>query len=298
MNWNDIFEKACLTVKQQYKSGETGSAIETMQNCIDSVFGLISNIQDPDEQNKAANEVVTKTKEICEVLIEDLNEREREHNRQGPPPNMSTNEIKRIAKQFFESLNWGMFCISKTYSSLADGVEEILGEDEAVTLMERARRIVDSYTTPTYNKDEIKMLKSRYKERITQIREKAAKRRFDEYWDAHQEEKAIFESEKQSLNEKITALNQEIPEIPQKTDGYTHMVELQKKVQNLISERKAFGFFKFKEKWAVQKQINAVNSEIAPIRLRIKTAVKAVENLISQHKNRIKEIDHELIKPR
>jgi len=298
MKWNEVFEKAYRTAKQQYKSGETGDAIETIQNCIDGVFGIIGNIQDTDEQKAAANEVVTKTKEICENLIEDLEERERAHNRQGPPSNMSMNEIKRIAKQFFESLNWGMFCISKTYSSLANGVEEILGEEEAVALMERARRIVDSYTTPTYNKEEIKMLKNRYKERITQIREKAAKRRFDEYWDTHQEEKAILESEKQSLNEKIDALNQEIPTIPQKTDGYADMVELQKKVQNLISERKAFGFFKFKEKWAVQKQINTVKSEIAPIQSRIKSAIKAVENLISQHKNRIKEIDHELTKPR
>ena len=194
MNWNDEYKKAYNAATKEFKSGNTGDAIITMQNCIDSVFALIRNIQDSGEQNKAANEVVTKTKEICEVLIENLNEREREHNRQGPPANMSTNEINWIAKQFFESLNWGMICISKTYSSLADGVEEILGEDEAVTLMERARRIVDSYTTPTYNKDEIKMLKNRYKERITQIREKAAKRRFDEYWDAHQEEKTILES--------------------------------------------------------------------------------------------------------
>ena len=298
MNWNDEYKKAYNIATKAFKSGNTGDAIITMQNCIDGVFGLIRNIQDFGEQKSAANEVVTKTKEICEVLIEDLEEREREHNSQGPPPNMSANEIKRIVKPFFESLNWGMFGISETYCSLANGVEEIFGEDDSVALMERARRIVDCYANPNFNKDEIKMLKGRYKERIIQIREKATKRRFDEYWDAHQEEKIKFESEKQSLNEQIIALNQEIPAIPQKTDGYTDMVELQTKVQNLISERKAFGFFKLKDKWAVQKQINAVNSEIAPIRLRIKSAIQAVEKLIYQHKNRIKEIDHELTKPR
>jgi hypothetical protein len=297
MKWNEEFEKGFYTVEQKQQSGQTGSAIETMQNCVYNVFILIKNIQDPSEQEVAANEVVTKTNWMCQILENDLKEREKEYLRRSIE-GLNGREISRRAKQFYESKNYGLFCISNIYHSLGEGVFEILGEVKAVSLLEKAILIVDYNTHVNYDKVERKTLKNKYRERINQIQEEAAKRRFEEYWDAHQEEKTILESEKQSLIEKITTLNQEITTTPQNVDGYTHMVELQKKVQNLISERKAFGFFKFKDKWAVQKQINAVNSEITPIHLRIKSAVKEVENLISKNKNTIKEIDHELTKPR
>ena len=292
MGWNEVFEEAY----REYQSGKTGSAIETMQNCVDNIFPLIRNIQDYDEQKVVASNIVVDTTRLCEILINELKEREKEYLSKGIS-GLSMSEIKSRAKQFYESKNYGMFCISQTYYSLGKGVVEILGEDKAISLLEKAIEIAGR-THSNYDNEERKALKSKYKERIKQIREEAAKRRFDEYWDAHQEEKSMLESEKQSLTEQITALKQEITTIPQNTDGYLDMIELQKKVQNLISERKAFSFFKLKEKWAVQKQINAVKTEIAPIQLRIKSAVKAVENFIYKHKNRIKEIDTELTKPR
>ena len=76
------------------------------------------------------------------------------------------------------------------------------------------------------------------------------------------------------------------------------MIELQKKVQCLTAEKKALGFFKFKDKKAVRVQINSVKADIAPIQSRINSAIEEVKKQISLHQNRIKEIDKELTKPR
>ena len=105
------------------------------------------------------------------------------------------------------------------------------------------------------------------------------------------QKKACLESERQSLNKQMDAINSEIFAVPQNTDGYLHMVELQKRVQNLISEKKALGFFKFKDKKAVQMQIDSVNAEIALIQLRINSAIEVLKNRILPLQDRIKEID-------
>ena len=122
-----------------------------------------------------------------------------------------------------------------------------------------------------------------------------AKRRFDEYWAAHKPEKAKLESEKKSLDEQIAALSKEISEIPQNTDGYA---ELQKKIRELTSQKDTLIFFKFKEKKAIQKQIDSANNEIAPIQARINSAIEIVKSRMSALESRIKDINTELTKPR
>ena len=128
--------------------------------------------------------------------------------------------------------------------------------------------------------------------------EEVGKRRFDEYWTAHQSEKKVLESEKQSLTEQIAALNAEIAAIPPKDDGYAKMVELQKKAENLASEKKALGLLKLKEKKAVQLQIDSTNNEIAPIQERINAAIEEVQKRIAPLQSRIEAIDTELTRPR
>jgi len=122
--------------------------------------------------------------------------------------------------------------------------------------------------------------------------------RIEKYWATHQQEKNNIESEKQSLTEQIAALNKEISEIPEKTEGYSDMVEFQKKNQNLIAEKKALGFFKFKDKKAIQARIDSNNNEITKIQARINSAIEAVKERITLLKNRINAIDTELTRQR
>ena len=134
--------------------------------------------------------------------------------------------------------------------------------------------------------------------RRKRFKEKLSKRRFDEYWATHQSEKEAFESERKSLFEQISVLDSEISTIPQKTEGYSTMLELQKKVENLASEKKALSFFKAKEKKAIQEQIDSINNDIVPIQSRINSAIEEIRKRISPLQNRIKAIDTELTKPR
>ena len=137
-----------------------------------------------------------------------------------------------------------------------------------------------------------------YKERAQDLHKQNAQRRFDEYWQTHQSEKVELESEKKSLTEQIAAINESIETIPQNTEGYAEMVELQKKVENLTAEKNAHGAFKFKEKKAVQGQIDSTKNEIKPIQARIDSAIEEAKNRIPPLESRIEEIDTELTKPR
>ena len=172
------------------------------------------------------------------------------------------------------------------------GKEGISTIDEGIELIDR-----NPFGTRAMKREAKEIINS-YKSRLEYIRKEVAKRRFNEYWDTHQSEKSNLEAEKQSLTKQIAALNKEISEIPEKTNGYVDMVELQKKIQNLTSEKKALGFFKFKDKKAVQVQINSVENEIAPIQSRINSAIDEVKKRISPLESRINAIDTELTKPR
>jgi len=124
------------------------------------------------------------------------------------------------------------------------------------------------------------------------------KRRFVEYWATHQSEKETLELEKKSLAEQIDSLVSEISEIPQRTDGYTDMMGFYEKIKKLTSEKKALGFFKLAAKRVIQKQIDSIHIEIAPIQSRINSAKDEVQKRISSLQDRIKAIDIELTKPR
>jgi len=128
-----------------------------------------------------------------------------------------------------------------------------------------------------------------------------AKRRFDAYWEAHQEERAALESEDKSLRAQIADINNEIPQIPQNTEGYAHMIELQKRVQSLTADKKEFSLFKKderKERKTLKDQIKTLNVEIAPIQVRIDVAIKAAQDQMAIREARIQEIYSELTMPR
>jgi hypothetical protein len=177
-NWNEIYSKAYRTVEQQYKSGRTGAAIETLQNCTDRVFNLIRNIRDADGQKEAANEVVAETCHICNILIEELGKREEEYLSKisADIHAKRAGNINRRAKEFYESKNCGFFGLSKVYSSLGDGVEEIIGSHKAVSLWKEAKKLADHpYVHVNYNKEEIKALKGIYNEKIRKYDASATK---------------------------------------------------------------------------------------------------------------------------
>jgi hypothetical protein len=156
------------------------------------------------------------------------------------------------------------------------------------------------------------------------------KRRHEEYWKAHQSDKnqllskkEILSSEKQKLLSDIADLEHEFNEFQRKsmsvaedTDEYRKLHQVKQECDDLRSEKKALGLFKFKEKKAVKIKIKEVQIKIATAEEDYKkpyceaqqliSLEKArIDNLLSTPKNevdkideQISEIDHELTKPR
>ena len=130
----------------------------------------------------------------------------------------------------------------------------------------------------------------------------------EEYWQEHadekkklEEEKAQLSSEKAPLSEQIAALKRQENELP----AVVEYESVQQEIADLTSRKNSLGFFKGKEKKALQEQIDALNrrsveinkavnvqkeehdKNVAPLRIRLNAIDK-----------RISEIDIELNKDR
>ena len=151
------------------------------------------------------------------------------------------------------------------------------------------------------------------KERIA--REEAQKR-FNEYWEAHSEEKKSLQAEQESLkaqinslntnlNDQVAEINKEIVAIP----GGAEIANLDERINKLTSDKKALGLFKGKEKKAIQEQINQLAGEKSTIQTRMAAAKKELEAKIAAAKadvqkkvaplqSRVTAINNELTKAR
>ena len=143
-----------------------------------------------------------------------------------------------------------------------------------------------------------------------------AKKRFDDYWAKHADEKVRLESERKGLqeqivilntsqNEQVAKLNQEIAAIP----GQTEINSIDERIKKLSADKDALGLFKGKEKKALQEQINQAEAAKKAVQDRMAAAKKDLEGKIASAKNEIQrkvntlqeKIDRttsELIKPR
>ena len=307
-SWEASFYLVYYTALQQYRNDKTGSAIATVHDCIEDVMCLIrDHIQDEAEQKNAATEVALQTDQICDILYDQAKKEWRYYGENVIRPQIGRGNNRQVDAMIDE--NNGMMhareiAITKTYASLGFKVMEIFWFDSelektGISMIDKALELIRIGTIQGgKNSRERKELKRSYKNQVASLREEAAKRRYNAYWIVHQPEKEALEAEKKSLNDQINTLNQEISVIPENTEGYADMVELQKKVNNLSADKKALGFFKFKDKKAIQIQIDATKNEIAPIQARINYAIGEVKKLISPLESRIKEIDTEFAKPR
>jgi len=257
-NWEPTFYVPLLQAMQGLRDGEFNSSIMLVGNCIKVTFDLIEDIEDYDEQNHAAKDVAGN----IEAFVEGM----------GQAVKRDWKNDKDELFAYHKAIDAGVFKqnadhkeIDKRWDARKEALDDIVG-----------------------------MLKQRQ----TRLHEVVGKRRFEEFWAENQPLKAELESEKSGLKEQISELEKEISEMPPKIEGYQNMLELQKQVANLTSEKKALGLLKLKEKKAVQVKIDAVNAQIAPIQGRIDAAIAEVQKRIAPLTNRVQAIDHELTKPR
>ena len=249
-----------------YRSG-ISSCIAMIQNCLDTVFALIEEIEDYDEQNSAIGEVYESVMSAA-----------------GNLSGIVVSEFERMKREIDhytrETTDPDAGFIGRGLSKLGDGSSS------------RNKELRDSYERDI---SEMVYWAGQQKARLE---ETAGKRRFDEFWEANQPLKAELEAEKQTLSEQVDALNEEALKTPEKINGYAVMLGLQNKLEQLHIEKSELGILKFKEKQAVQEQIDSVSAEIAPIQAQINVAVEEVEKRIASLTSRIGEIENELTKPR
>ncbi len=152
-------------------------------------------------------------------------------------------------------------------------------------------------------------------ERIRREKEES-KKRFDDYWEAHSDERKELEAEQTalkeqinnlnaSLNEQAAALKKDIAAIP----GKEEIDSLDAEIKKLSNDIAALGIFKGREKMALQGQIVQAEADKKTIQEKMSAARAALEanssaikrdtlRKISQLQSRINDISTELNKPR
>lgn len=149
----------------------------------------------------------------------------------------------------------------------------------------------------------------------TQKKEEA-KKRFDDYWEAHSDERKELEAEQKALKDQISSLNasineqaamlkNEIAAIP----GKDEIDSLDAKIKKLSNDIAALGIFKGKEKKALQDQIVQAEEDKKAVQKKMSEAKAALEanaaaskretlGKISQLQSRVQSINTELTKER
>ncbi len=296
------------------KFAEIPSALGDVTKCIPGTFNLIKKyVEEPEQRIKAFNEVLARTTILAKSMLISYG-----NYYESIPESIRSNylnEYKSVLHAFKEATSKPISLIIYLYSNDEefmlnygyDAIKEYLKElGDEWEYAEVARKVLAKY-------DDI-FARKREEERERKARE--AKERFDSYWEAHAEEKASLESEKNDLssqicalntlyNDQVATLNKELAAIP----GKTEIDNIEARIQKLIDEKYALGLFKGKEKKALQEQIDQAYAEKKSIQDPMDAAKKEIEAKIESVKaeiqrkitplqDRVNTISNELTKAR
>lgn len=114
------------------------------------------------------------------------------------------------------------------------------------------------------------------------------------YWDDHIAEKTLLEKEEAILFENIYEKEKKLKSLPISYELHT----TDKKIDELIEQKSALGFFKGKEKKAIQEQIDKLEQTRNNQRSQEESEKKPIEDAITRSRSRINEIQIELNKER
>lgn len=145
-------------------------------------------------------------------------------------------------------------------------------------------------------------------EYISQVRIELRAIRIAKYWAKHPKEKEKLDEEKSNLEqvkEKCTTQIADLQKSKEKAPSLELLVKKQKEIEALEVQKKVLGLFKFKEKKALQEQIDSLVAEKGKIKAKVTAEQQEIEKQITPIRAelnkaiaRIKEIDNELIMDR
>jgi hypothetical protein len=127
--------------------------------------------------------------------------------------------------------------------------------------------------------------------------EKAAKEkaeRIKKYWADHCAEKESLDSEKAGLSSQIEGLNAQISTLPE----VTAVSHLEEQIDAKTKEKESLGFFKGKEKKALQAELETLNAKLADAKRAKDAVVLPINESIKKLQKRVSEIETELTKDR
>lgn len=271
------------------KIAQIGSAANRVSNIIDTVFGLIKEtLATQEEQNAAKEEVAGAVLNFASYLI----------------PN-ATNHLGDSLESMHEALeNWmvpiGLMCLH-----LGDSVIKYFEDYE---MAEKIYGVVCNFKgmlSEVESGRQILNIANQRLEPMVEAREKkereekeaiaaAAKKRTEEYWACHTEERQQLETEKRDLLENRKYLNSQIEELRKKLDAIPSISmrdEKQKMRNELKGQLKSLGFFKGKEKKNLQSRIDELGHEMEQLTVSIENEKSSIHHKINEITDEIKKVD-------
>ena len=271
------------------KIAQIGSAANRVSNIIDTVFGLIKEtLATQEEQNAAKEEVAGAVLNFASYLF----------------PN-ATNHLGDSLESMHEALeNWmvpiGLMCLH-----LGDSVIKYFEDYE---MAEKIYGVVCNFKgmlSEVESGRQILNIANQRLEPMVEAREKkereekeaiaaAAKKRTEEYWACHTEERQQLETEKRDLLENRKYLNSQIEELRKKLDAIPSISmrdEKQKMMNELKGQLKSLGFFKGKEKKNLQSRIDELGHEMEQLTVSIENEKSSIHHKINEITDEIKKVD-------
>ena len=271
------------------KIAQIGSAANRVSNIIDTVFGLIKEtLATQEEQNAAKEEVAGAVLNFASYLI----------------PN-ATNHLGDSLESMHEALeNWmvpiGLMCLH-----LGDSVIKYFEDYE---MAEKIYGVVCNFKgmlSEVESGRQILNIANQRLEPMVEAREKkereekeaiaaAAKKRTEEYWACHTEERQQLETEKRDLLENRKYLNSQIEDLRKKMDAIPSISmrdEKQKMMNELKGQLKSLGFFKGKEKKNLQSRIDELGHEMEQLTVSIENEKSSIHHKINEITDEIKKVD-------
>lgn len=133
-----------------------------------------------------------------------------------------------------------------------------------------------------------------FESKINELVSALKKKRIEEYWKQHANEKIELENELNDIMSKIQEYENEIKIV----FGKKELEEFNQKINALLKEKNALGFFKIKEKKAIQDKIDDETSKMNAVKKKMNDEINAIKAKIEPLKSRSSKINAELTRAR
>lgn len=273
------------------KIAQIGSAANRVSNIIDTVYSLIKeNLHTPDEQKAAGREVAYAVANFSSYLI----------------PN-ATNNLGTTTESIDKAVDEWLVPICLMNIHVGDSLVKYFGDYE---IAEKAYAVVANFTGMEITETGRQVM-DLAKNRLTPIREEkakkeleekkaiaaATKRRTEEYWACHEEERKQLEAQMESLLENRKHLNSKVEVLRKEMDNVPSIAvrdEKQKVMGDLKEQLKSLGFFKGKEKKSIQARIDELKHEMEQLTASIESEKAPLQQKISELMGEVRKLDEQV----